>query len=190
MPYLANAGTLLLEVGFGLLGLLFLLRLLLQWVAAPFHNPICQFVYRLSNPVLSPLRTLLKPWWRIDLAAGFALFAVMLVKAALLLMLWGKSLAPLAVLVLALAETLELVLTLYFWLLVVHVVLSWVQSRSGHPAALLVTRLVAPALRPVRRILPVLAGLDLSPMLLILAIMLARILLVAPLQELALVLAR
>lgn len=190
MPHLANAATLLLDVAFGLAALLFALRLLLQWVAAPFHNPICQSIYRLTNPVLMPLRKVLKPWRRVDLAAAFAALLVMLVKAAILLALWQLPLAPGAILVLGVAELLGLLLTFWFWLILASVILSWVGGGAGHPAVVLLLRLTEPLLRPLRRILPALAGFDLSPMLAILLLLLARILVVAPLQELALALAR
>lgn len=185
MSHLANAATLLIEIGFGLIALLFLLRLLLQWVGAPFHNPVCQAIYRYSNPILLPLRKLLRPWRRIDLAAGAMVLVTMLVKATALLLVWQRPLGGPAIVLLGLAELIGLLLTVYFWLVLIHVILSWVGNRPNHPAIDLVNRLVQPVLRPWRRLLPALGGFDLSPMLFILLLMLARILLVAPLQELA-----
>ena len=189
MSHLANAGSLLLDVIFGLAALLLTLRLLLQWVAAPFQNPICQSVYRLTNPLLIPLRRLLKPWRKIDLAAGFAALTVMLLKAALLLALWRLPLSIAAVLLLGIAELMALLFTFWFWLVLIRVILSWVGGGSQHPAIPLIVRLSEPLLRPIRRALPNLGGFDLSPMLLILMLVLARILLVAPLQEMALAIA-
>ena len=189
MSHLANAGSLLLDVIFGLVALLLVLRLLLQWVSAPFQNPICQSIYRLTNPVLIPLRRVLKPWRRIDVAAGFAAFIVMLLKAALLLALWRLPLSIAAVALLGIAELIGLMFTFWFWLVLIRVILSWVGSGSQHPAIPLIVRLSEPLLRPIRRALPQLGGFDLSPMLLILLLVLARILLVAPLQELALAIA-
>ena len=134
MSHLGNAASLLLDVIFGAAALLFALRLLLQWVEASFQNPICQSVYRLTNPVLMPLRRLLKPWRRIDLAAGFAALLVMLAKAALLLALWHLPLSIAAILLLGTAELLGLMLTFWFWLVLIRVVLSWIRrstARSG-----------------------------------------------------------
>ncbi len=189
MSHLANAGSLLLDVIFGLVALLLVLRLLLQWVSAPFQNQICQSIYRVTNPVLIPLRRVLKPWRRIDVAAGFAAFIVMLLKAALLLALWRLPLSIAAVVLLGIAELIGLMFTFWFWLVLIRVILSWVGSGSQHPAIPLIVRLSEPLLRPIRRALPQLGGFDLSPMLLILLLVLARILLVAPLQELALAIA-
>ncbi|MCX7563648.1 YggT family protein [Xanthomonadaceae bacterium XH05] len=189
MPYLTDAGTLLVDVLFGLMALGFVLRVLLQWVGAPFHNPICQGIYRLTNPVLMPLRRALKPWRRIDTAGVVVSFLILALKALLLLALWRLPLQPAAVLVLALAEMLGLLLTFYFWLVLIRVILSWAGNGGGHPAVPLLMQLTEPLLRPVRRALPALGGFDLSPLLVSLSLMLARILLVAPLRDLAILLA-
>lgn len=189
MPYFTDAGTLLVDVLFGLVALVFLLRVLLQWVGAQFHNPICQGVYRLTNPVLMPLRRVLKPWRRIDTAGVMVVYLILVAKAVLLLALWRLPLKVDAVLVLALAETLGMVLTFYFWLILIRVILSWVGGGSGNPAVPLLMQLTEPLLRPVRRLLPAPGGFDLSPLLVTLALMLARILLVAPLRDLAILLA-
>ncbi len=60
-----------------------LLRLLVQWAGVNFHNPICQGLYRFTNPVLMPLRRWIKAWRRIDLAAALATLGILWVKAAL-----------------------------------------------------------------------------------------------------------
>lgn len=188
MPYFTDAGTLLVDMLFGLVALVFVLRVLLQWVGAQFHNPICQGIYRLTNPILMPLRRVLKPWRRIDTAGVLVVYLILAVKAALLLALWRLPVALDAVFVLALAETLGLLLTLWFWLILIRVILSWVGG-GGNPAVPLVMQLTEPLLRPVRRLLPALGGFDLSPLLVSLALLLARILMVAPLRDLAILLA-
>lgn len=189
MSYVSQAALLLIEVIFGVLALLFALRVLVQWAGVNFHNPICQGLYRFTNPVLMPLRRWLKPWRRIDLAAALVTLAIGCVKAALTLALAGRSPAPLAVALLGLAETIGLLLMLYFWLILIRVVMSWIGDGSRHPLVPLVVQLTEPVLRPLRRALPAPAGLDLSPMLAMLGILLLRILLVAPLQDLAVSLA-
>ncbi|HMM67014.1 MAG TPA: YggT family protein [Dokdonella sp.] len=68
MNYFANAGQILIEFAFGILVGLIVLRVLLQLVRANFHNPICQFLYKASNPILMPLRRFIPSWRRLDLA--------------------------------------------------------------------------------------------------------------------------
>jgi len=188
VPYLGQAASLLIEVIFGALALVFLLRLLVQWVGVNFHNPICQGLYRFTNPVLMPLRRWIKAWRRIDLAAALATLGILWVKAALVLAVAGFAPKPAAVALLGVAETLALALMLYFWLILIRVLMSWVGG-GHHPLVPLVLQLTEPLLRPLRRRLPAPGGLDLSPMLVTLGILLLRILLVAPLLDLAVSLA-
>lgn len=190
MSYFANAGVILLEVLFGLLGGLFLLRVLLQWARTNFYNPICQFVYRATHPVLDPLRRVLRPIGRIDTAGLVVAWLLQTLKIWLILALGSLMAGPLAALVLGVAELLGLLIALFFWLIIIRVILSFVGPSGHHPMVPLVAQLTEPLMRPWRRILPMPGGLDLSPMLVILLLILARVLLVAPLHDLGLLLAR
>ncbi len=190
MGYVANAGAILVEVLFGLLIGLFVLRVLLQLVRANFYNPICQFFYKATNPVLMPMRRLLKPWRGFDLAAiGIALL-LCAIKVWLLAALSGFSLPPLATLVLAIAALLDFLLYLYFWLIIVRIVASFFATDSYHPVFPLLMQLTEPVLAPLRRVLPPLGPFDLSPLVATLLMLLARALIVAPLSDLGSALAQ
>src|SRR5699024_6954075 len=69
MPYFANALQLLIKVAFDAVLVLFLLRLFAEYWRADFHNPVSQFIYRYSNPVLVPVRRVIPNWRRLNLAA-------------------------------------------------------------------------------------------------------------------------
>lgn len=84
MHYLANAAQILIEFFFSIAVGVIVLRVLLQLVRANFHNPICQFLYRISNPVLMPLRKLIPAWRRLDIAGVVLAWALLLVKRALI----------------------------------------------------------------------------------------------------------
>lgn len=183
MPYLANAGTILVHVLFGLAAWIFTLRVLLQWVGANFNNPICQALYRLTNPVLMPLRRVLKPWRRLDLAGALVVFIIQLLKVWLLLALGGVMAGIGAILVLGVAETLSMLLVMYLVFILIRSILSWVGPSPRHPAVPLLIQLTEPVLRPFRRLLPAMGGFDLSPLLALLVILLARALIVAPLLD-------
>ena len=189
MGYFANAGVLLVEVIFGLAVALFVLRVLLQLVRANFYNPICQFIYRTSNPVLAPLRRVIRPIGRFDLTSALVAWVLECLKNVLLFLLAGYAPAFLAVLVLGTADLLGFVLTLYFWMIIIGVVLSFTGGGS-HPIVPLIAQLTEPVLRPFRRLLPPLGGFDLSPLLATVTLLLARLLLVAPLRDLGAMLAR
>lgn len=188
MAYFANAGVILVEVVFGLAAGLFALRVLLQWVRANFYNPVCQFFYRATNPVLMPMRKAIRPWRNLDLAGVLVLWLLLWIKVWLLYALLGRAPGIGGSLVLALAELIGFVLMLYFWLILVRVVLSFVGQDSRHPMVPLVMQLTEPVLRPVRRLLPAMGGFDLSPLLVTVAIFLLRALLEAPLRDLGMAL--
>ena len=183
MSYFANAGQILIEVIFGIVVLLFVLRVLLQLVRANFYNPICQFVYKATNPILMPLRRVLKPVRNFDNAGAAIAFLLECLKVWLLFALAGRMLGPAATLVLGVAELIGMLLTLYFALILVRVILSWVGRDSYHPIVPLIAQLTQPVIAPIRRVLPELGGFDLSPMVAMVALTLARALIVAPLQD-------
>lgn len=189
MGYFADAGALLIEVLFGLLVGLFVLRVLLQVVRANFYNPICQFFYKATNPVLMPLRRVLPPVGPVDTAGVTVAFLLVALKVWLLTALLGFPLPLLATLVLAFAGLIDFLLTLLFWLIIVRIVISFLATDSYHPAFPLLMQLTEPLLRPLRRLIPPVGPFDLSPLIATLLIMLARVLLVAPIRDLAATLA-
>jgi YggT family protein len=188
MSYFANAGVILVEVLFGLAISLFVVRVLLQLVRANFYNPVCQFFYKATNPVLTPLRRVIKPWRGFDIAGTLVAYLLEVLKVALLFALAGRMPGIGGLLVLGFAELVSFVLMLYFWLILIRVILSFVGQGSYHPMVPLITQITEPVLRPIRRVLPDLGGFDLSPLVATLAIMLARVLVVAPLHDLGSVL--
>jgi len=87
-------------------------------------------------------------------------------------------------LVLAVAELVELTLNVYLVAIIVQAILSWVQP-GYNPATAILYSLTEPVLRPAQRILPPLGGLDLSPLVVIILIQLLKMLLMPPLYGLA-----
>lgn len=183
MNYFANAGAILVDVIVGLVVLLFALRVLLQLVRANFYNPICQFVYKATNPVLMPLRRVLKPVRNFDTAGALVVFVLECLKVWLIFALGGMALGVAATLVLGVAELLSFLIGFYFVLILVRVILSWVGRDSYHPIVPLIAQLTQPLLGPLRRTLPQPGGFDFSPMVAMLGLMLARALIVAPLMD-------
>ena len=184
MRYLTDAGLILVDFLFGLLIGLFVVRVLLQVVRANFHNPICQFFYRATNPVLVPMRRWLPPVGRVDSAATLLALLLCVVQVWLLGALSGLLLPVTATLVLAIGSFISVLLTLYFWLIVARIILSFLNPDTYHPAVPLLGQLTEPLLRPLRRILPHTGAFDFSPLLATLIIVLARVLVVAPINDL------
>lgn len=186
MPYLANAAQILIEFIFSILVGLVVLRVLLQLVRANFHNPICQFLYKATNPVLIPLRGIIPAWRRLDIAGVVLAWILLVLKRVMIFALIASvpSFAGLAVI--AFADLIGFTLIMVLMLIIVRVILSFVASDSYHPLVPLVFQLTEPIMKPVRKRMPALGGLDLSPMIILLAIFLLQALVVAPLLDLGL----
>ncbi len=143
----------------------FLLRFLLPLVRADVRNPVSQAVLRITNPIILPLSRIVPRARRIDVPALVALLVVQLVTTTTLLLLRGFGLvSPATLLALAFTELALTVLQFYFFAVLIYVLLSWVAPGTYSPAASLLASLCEPLLRPVRRILPPIGGLDLSPL--------------------------
>ena len=176
---LYQIAALLLHVAAGLVAGMCLLRLYLQSqsisMAARAGNPLGPFIFACTNWLVLPLRRVLSPIGRWDSAS---LAGALLVELALYGVLWllqGAHGSGLPVLWQALFGLVRLVLSGATGLLIVYVVLSWVQSNS--PMVALIDRVVAPWLRPIRRAVPLLGGVDLSPLVLLIVLQIARIVL-------------
>lgn len=157
--------------------LTFVLRLLLQWVRADFYNPLSQFIVRVTNPLVRPLRRIIPTAGRLDTATLLVILGLEVAATALLLGMATSGPLPGvgSLLTLAVLRTLVLVLRLYFVAILISVILSWVGRDSRHPLVAVLNSLVEPVLRPVRRILPSIGGLDLSPLIVLLLIQAALI---------------
>ncbi|HEY4291707.1 YggT family protein [Luteibacter sp.] len=182
MNYLTNAGALLLQFAFGAIVTLFVLRLLAEAYRADFHNPICQFLYRFTNPVLRPLRKALPNMRRVNTAGLLIILALECVKVLLIAVLAGIAPAPLGILVAAIAETLDFFLLTWIVLVFVWSLMGMLSTDRYHPVARLVSSLAEPLVRPLRGRLTI-GGLDFSPTAVLLGLFLARMLIAQPLAD-------
>jgi YggT family protein len=144
--------------------LIVLLRFILQLVRADFYNPVSQFIVRATHPLLKPLRKIIPSLAGLDLASLVLAILVQLLLMALTLMLLGYGLDnPLQLLVWSIIGVTALFLKVFFFALIISVILSWVAQGSHNPTAMLINQICEPLLSPIRRILPSMGGLDLSP---------------------------
>lgn len=142
-----------------------LLRFLLQLARADFYNPICQFVVKATNPPLRPLRKLIPSWGPVD---GSSLVLALLIQALVFvgaLAAYGVlgEVSPVTILIWSILKVASIIAKIYFWAILGVVILSWIAPAAHHPAAQLLMQLTEPVMRPVRKIVPSIGGLDLSP---------------------------
>ena len=171
--------ALLLQVAFGLVAGICLLRLYMQYqriaMSARSGNPLGPFIFALTDWLILPLRKVIPPIGRLDMASLVGAFVVLLVQYILLWLLAGGQGGLATIPVLALFGLARLALTGLSGLVIVYAVLSWVQADSV--LAGMVARLVAPMLQPIRRVLPLVGGIDLSPLVLLVLLQVAGIVL-------------
>lgn len=156
----------------------FLLRLLFQLMRTDFRNPLVQAVVRITNPLVMPLRKILPPLGRVDTASVVAVLLAQVLQTALVQLLgFGALPSVQALVVVALVKVIDTTLLLFLIAIFLYVVLSWVAPDGYSPGGRLLGDLVEPLLRPFRRALPMLGGLDLSPLVVILLLSVLRMIL-------------
>ncbi|WP_226704616.1 YggT family protein [Microbulbifer elongatus] len=150
------------------IGILFLfavlLRFMLQVGRADFYNPISQGIVKVTNPFLRPLRKIVPGLFGIDMAS---LVLAMLVGWVMIMgagfLAGAGMLNPLSALLWALLGVLMTLIAILFVGMLVSIVVSWVAPQSTHPALMLLRQVLEPVYAPVRKIIPPLGVIDISP---------------------------
>jgi YggT family protein len=184
---LANAAEFLLNTLLGLLTIAFLLRCYLQLSGAPFHNPFSQAIVSLTNFAVRPMRRIIPAWGWLDTASLLlALLTQLILNLAVLWVrdfpiLVADSQVYLALLGLSALGIIKLTLYILLYAVILQALLSWVNPHT--PMAPVLDSLTRPLLRPLRRRIPDMAGVDLTPLLVFILVELLLMLLVAPLEQ-------
>ena len=164
MNALQNVGLFLVESLFSLYIGAVLLRFLLAWARANFYNPLSQFLVKVTNPVLVPLRRMIPAVGKVDTAAIVLALGLTIVKVLLLVVIAGVSAGFLTIVLSAISDLLRAAIWIYIFALIVQAVMSWTGNLYGNPLADLLSSLTGPLLRPIRQLLPNVGMVDLSPM--------------------------
>jgi len=195
--YGTNALQFLIGTLVDLYALVVILRFLLQAAGANYYNPVAQFVVRATRPLLAPLRRVIPMIGHYDLAALLLAVALMALKVALYRLLsiptlviggyaigiahvWLGSLAWLAV-----VDLLALFINVWFFAVLILAILSWIAPAGYNPIAEVLVRITDPLLRPVRRVIPLVGGIDLSPLVVLIGLQVLKMLLLPPLLMIA-----
>ncbi len=165
----------LIDTAFSLYLMVVILRLWLQLVRADFYNPFSQFVVKATNTLVLPLRRAIPNIGSLDTATLLLAYGIMLAKLIVLQLLQSGQVQWVPSLIFSVIFLLKEIFTLLFWILVIRALLSWF-SQGRSPVEYVMHQLTEPLLRPVRRILPPLGGLDLSVLVVLIGLQFLNIL--------------
>jgi YggT family protein len=191
---LGNALIFIAQVVFGLLTLTLLLRFYLQWVRAPYRNPLADFVNALTDFMVRPARRVLPGLWGIDLPTLLLAWLMQLLEWLIVLKVRGFrfgteiGMALVGIAAVAAVAVLQMLVYIVLFSTLLQAVLSWINP--GSPIAPLLDAMTRPFLRMFRRNIPPIGNVDLSPLFLMVACQLMLMLPIAWLESVALRLLR
>ncbi|MCK5479932.1 MAG: YggT family protein [Gammaproteobacteria bacterium] len=165
---------------FSLYILAVMLRFLLGAVRADFYNPISQFLVRITNPLLLPLRRIIPGIGKYDTASLVLLLILQLISLVVIVLLRGGDIAFINLLAAAVIKIILLMINVFIFAIFVQVILSWINPGTYNPVNALLNSLTSPVLGPIQRIIPPVSGMDLSPLFALIGLQVLKML-VAPL---------
>ena len=154
---------LLISIIFNLAELFVLLRFLLQLVKADFRNPFCQFLMKITSPLLHPLRRIIPGAYGIDIAALVLFYLLIWAEGSLISLLNFQYWSAFSF-ISALLDGIHFYLNLTFFLIILGAIIGWIPQAKFHPTGILIHLLTDPYLKVIRRIVPTLGGFDFSPL--------------------------
>lgn len=180
--YLTDPLVFLVQALIGLYALVVMLRFLLQLMRADFYNPISQFVVKVTTPLLRPLRQAIPGIRGIDVSSLVLAWLVKTAELAIVALLLGFGANAFGAVVWALPALVGLTIDIVLFAVLIRVVLSWINPDPYNPINGLLDSLTAPVMRPAQRLMPPVGGLDLSPILVMVGLVLLEMLLLPPLK--------
>lgn len=162
-----------------------LLRFLLQYFGADFYNPISQFLIKITHPPLKILRRFVPAIRKLDTASLVLAFILQMMAYFFIAILKGISVGIAALAMFSMAELVELFLNIFVFAVFVRALLSWINPGDFDAASSILVSLTEPLLNICRKFIPDLGGIDLSPLIVLLLLQLAKMVLLPPLHSLA-----
>jgi YggT family protein len=170
---------------FQLYMLLVLLRFIFQLLRIDFRNPIVGPIVTLTQPPLAWLRRFVPGLFSIDLSAVVLFLMLGVIKLTLLGLIGERSISPLGAMLWSAAKLLDTCFWIFIIAIFMQAILSWFMPQQGNPLTVLLRDLTRPVLRPIRNILPDMAGMDFSPVIGLIGLNFLQRLLIPPLYAMA-----
>jgi YggT family protein len=139
------------------------LRFVMQLTRSDFRNQVAVFVMAVTNPLIMPLRRILAPIGKVDTATVVVIIVIAAANIALQSLIAGQAvLAPLPFTIVLLYELIRTFLQFFLGAIIIYAILSFVVQGGYSPVYALLGTVCEPVLKPFRRIIPPIAGWDLS----------------------------
>ncbi len=166
-----------------------LLRIVMQFFGVNYYNQIAQLVTTLTNPLILPLRRVVPRTPLIDSATVVLLLSVQCLKFIMVSVVVSGSFPHLGALGLwVLGDSIQALINVFFYAILLTVVVGLMMSFSNpmmhNPLLDALTQITEPLMRPVRRIIPPVAGFDFSPLPVMLGLKVAGFLIAMPILQL------
>ena len=181
---IGQGGLFLLQFITGLVIFVLMLRFLLRATYADWHHPIVKFIAKVTNPLCAPFNKILPAKGRWDWSAILTAVVIQSLFVVLIGYLSARSFSVPFILLASTTEIANQLLDMMFWLIIIQVVLSWV-SPGYNPNTAIFDQLTQPILAPFRRFVPAMGGIDITPIVAILAIKLFQIVILGSLTQVA-----
>jgi YggT family protein len=183
--YMTDPIIFLIDSLFSLYILAVLLRFLLQWCGANYYNPISQFLVKATHPPLKILRRFVPSIGKIDTSALVLMLALQMFADFSILLLKGVTINIGALTILSITQLISLLINVFVFAVFARAILSWFNPGAFNAAASILVTLTEPLLDICRKVIPDLGGIDLSPLVALLLLQLAKMVILPPLHELA-----
>tara|TARA_B100000674_G_scaffold487835_2_gene498840 strand:+ start:27620 stop:28195 length:576 start_codon:yes stop_codon:yes gene_type:complete len=179
--YLTNPLIFLIQVIFGTYAFFVILRFLFQIVKADFYNPLSQFIIKITNPALIPLRKIIPSLGKLDSASFIFAWILLFTESALILFILNKEVHLPTIFLLSLPNIFDLIFNIFIYGIIFQAILSWINPGTYNPMLKILYELNEPILYPIRKFIPSFSGIDLSPVLALIGLYLLKMLTIPPL---------
>jgi YggT family protein len=183
--YMTDPAIFIIDSLFSLYILAVMLRFLLQWSRAEFYNPISQFLVKITHPILKILRRYIPPVGKIDTSSIVLALSLQMLADYLILMLKGFGIGIGALALLSFGNLVSLLINVFIYAIFARAILSWLNPGSFSATSSVLHSLTEPLLGTCRKFIPDLGGIDLSPLVALMLLQLAKMVVLPPIHQLA-----
>lgn len=151
----------LISTVFDLFIFLLIVRLILVWCGASYFDPFTQFIVKLTDFVVKPLRRVVPNVRRYESASILLIVLLDIIKFFIICSITFGMPNFLGVLIMAGGDVIKNIMQLFFYAIILQAILSWVQPQA--PINRILLQITAPIMRPLRRFIPLINGIDITP---------------------------